>query len=340
MSGNPSRREVGVLALAGLASLAVPGRAFAADPVKIRIAWSVTPAQIAPIMTLPPDVAKHAGKSYVLDAVRVPGSGATLTALGAGELDIAPMTFIQLGPAIQNAGMADLRIVGDEFRDGYEDYNTNEYMVLKDSDIKEVKDLKGKIFATNGIGGGQDVFARVMLRKHGLEYPRDYTIIEATFPAMRAMLAEKKAHLVIGVKPFTEDPSFKAVARTLFTQKEAVGTSDMVFLTARTGYIQKNRAVLVDFFEDYIRSLRWYMDPSNHAAVVDIVARYTKVPPPQLQWIFTTQDFYRDPGAAPDLAAIQRRIDMLKEFNFVKAKLEVKKFADLSLIQDAAGRIK
>src|SRR5581483_8829942 len=116
MSAPPSRRDVGLLALAGLAASLAPGRAFAADPVKIRIAWSVTPAQIAPIMTLPPDVTKHAGKSYVLDPVRMPGSGATLTALGANELDIAPMTFIQLGPAIQNAGMTDLRIVGDEFR--------------------------------------------------------------------------------------------------------------------------------------------------------------------------------------------------------------------------------
>jgi ABC-type nitrate/sulfonate/bicarbonate transport system substrate-binding protein len=250
------------------------------------------------------------------------------------------MTFIQLAPAIQNAGMTDLRIIADEFRDGVGDYETNQYMVLKDSPIQKVADLKGKIFATNGIGGGQDVFARVMLRKNGVEYPRDYTIIESNFPAMKAMLAEKKADMVVGVKPFTEDPAFKAIARTLFTQKEAVGTSDMLFLTARTGFIQKNRAVLVDFFEDYIRSLRWYMDPANHAAVVDIVSRYTKVPPPQLQWIFTKQDFYRDPGAAPDLDAIQRSIEMLKEFNFVKADLDVKKFADLSLIQDAAGRIK
>jgi NitT/TauT family transport system substrate-binding protein len=336
---HPSRRQFGGLALGGLAALAAKP-AFGADPVKIRIAWSVTPAQLAPIMGMPQGVAKHMGKSYTLEPMRVPGSGATLTALGANELDVAPMTFIQLGPAIQNAGMTDLRIVGDEFRDGFEDYNTNEYMVLKDSPIKEVKDLRGKVFATNGIGGGQDVFARVMLRKHGLEYPRDYTIIEATFPTMRAMLAEKKADMIIGVKPFTEDPTFKAIARTLFTQKEAVGTSDMVFLTARTGYIQKNRAVLVDFFEDYIRVTRWFMDPKNQKDAVDIVSKYTKVPPERLGWIFTKRDFYRDPNARPDLEGIQKNLDMLKDFKFLRSDLDIKKYADLSLIEDAAKRIK
>ena len=114
----------------------------------------------------------------------------------------------------------------------------------------------------------------------------------------------------------------------------------MLFLTARSDFVQKNRTALVDFFEDYIRSLRWYMDPANHAAVIDIVSRYTKVPPGQLQWIFTKEDFYRDRDARPDIAAIQRSVDMLKEFNFVKADLDVKKFADLSLLEEASKRIK
>lgn len=338
MVTHPSRRQIGALALGGLAALSAKP-AFGADPLKIRIAWSVTPAQLAPLMGMPQGVAKHMGKSYTLEAMRVPGSGATLTALGAGELDVAPMTFIQLGPAIQNAGMTDLRIVGDEFRDGHEDYNTNEYMVLKDGPIKEIKDLKGKIFATNGIGGGQDVFCRVMLRKHGLEYPRDYTIIEAQFPAMQAMLAEKKADLIVGVKPFTENPAFRAIARTLFTQKEAVGPSDMIFLTARAGYIQKNRAALVDFFEDYIRVTRWFMDPKNHKDAVGIVSQYTKVPPERLGWIFTKKDFYRDPNGRPDVEGIQRNLDMLKEFKFLRADLAIKNYVDLSLIEDAAKRI-
>src|SRR5262245_9565833 len=109
---------------------------LSAEPIKLRIAWTVTPAQIAPIMLDPPGVTRHNGKSYTLEPIRIPGSGQTLQALGAGELEIAPLTFIQLAPAIQNARMTDLRIVGDEFRDGFEDYETNQYMVLKDGPIQ------------------------------------------------------------------------------------------------------------------------------------------------------------------------------------------------------------
>jgi NitT/TauT family transport system substrate-binding protein len=333
------QQSLRILVCAGLVSACCAGD-LAAEPLKLRIGWAVVPAQIAPIMLEPPGVARHNGTSYVLEPIRFQGSGQTLQALGAGELEIAPMTFIQLAPAIQNAGMTDLRIIADEFRDGVEDYETNQYMVRGDSPIQKVEDLKGKVFAVNGIGSGQDVFARVMLRRHGVEYPRDYTMIESNFPTMRAMLAEKKADLVVGVKPFTEDATFKAIARTLFTQKEAVGTSDMIFLTAKADFIQKNRPAVLDFFEDYIRSLRWYMDPANHAAVVEIVTRFTKVPQQQLQWIFTKQDFYRDPSGKPDLAAIQRGIDLLREFNFVKSDLAVNKFADLTLVEEAGSRIK
>lgn len=226
------------LVVAVTAALAL---SHAQQPLKLRMAWTVAPAQLAPIMLDPPGVAKHAGKSYVLEPLRFQGSAATLTALAANELDLAPMTFIQLGPAIQNASLTDLRIIGDEIRDGVEDYATNEYMVLKDGPIRKVEDMKGKVFATNGIGGGQDVFARVMFRKHGMVTPRDYTTVEVSFPNMRAFLAEKKADLVVGVKPFTEDPRFRDIAHTLFTQKEAVGPSDMVFLTARAVHRQEPR---------------------------------------------------------------------------------------------------
>lgn len=311
-----------------------------AEPLKIRIAWSVAPAQLAPILYDPPGVAKNNGKTYTLETTRHTGSSNTLTALATGELDIAPMTFNVFAPAILNAQMTDLRIIADEIRDGIGDYATNQYMVLKDSPITKIEDLKGKVMAMNGIGGGQDIFMRVMLRKHGLEYPRDYTIIESNFPAMRAMLVEKKADLVVGVKPFTEDPRFKSAARTLFTQKEAVGESDMLFLTARKDFLEKNRAAVIDFLEDYVRVTRWYTDPANQKEAIAIVSKFTKAPPEQLGWIFTKGDFYRDQDGRPDVAQIQKNMDMLKEFNFIKSDLDVKKYTDLSLLDEAAKRVK
>ena len=81
-----------------------------------------------------------------------------ITALATGEVDIAPFAYSTIPNAVQNAGLTDLRIMADEFQDGVEGYYTNQFMVRKDSAIRNVEDLKGKIVATNGAGSPVDSF--------------------------------------------------------------------------------------------------------------------------------------------------------------------------------------
>ncbi len=89
--------------------------------------------------------------------------------------------------------MDDIRVIADEFQDGVDGYYTQRLQVLDDGPIQKVEDLKGKVLATNAAGSAVDVAMRAMLRKHGLEAKRDYTIIEAPFPAMKAMLRRRKS---------------------------------------------------------------------------------------------------------------------------------------------------
>jgi sulfonate transport system substrate-binding protein len=340
MKVRPSLRGGSIAALLAsflvLASSAAPN----AEPVKLRVAWAAAPGQLTPILFEHPGLAKHLGQSYVLEAVRTAGSSIGLQALAAGELEMAPMTFNVLATAVTNARLDDLRVVSDEARDGVEGYDTNLYLVHKDGPIKTVEDLKGKVVAINGIGSGQDIFMRVMLRKHHVEVPKDLTLIESNFPSMKAMLDEKKADMVVGVKPFTTDPGFQAISRTLFTQRDAVGSSDFLFLTARASFIAKNRAALVDFYEDDMRATRWFIDPANHREAVEILARFLKMPGERLDWAFTKNDFYREPNLRPDTVSIQKNIDMLRDFGFVKDTVDVAKHADLSLVEEAANRLK
>jgi NitT/TauT family transport system substrate-binding protein len=178
-----------------------------------------------------------------------------------------------------------------------------------------------------------------MLRKFGLEDKRDYTMVEAPFPALRAMLAEKKVDLVPGVLPFSLDPELRKIARTLFVQRDAIGVTQMIVWTARKPFIDKNRAALVDFMEDSSRIARWYLDPRNHKEATEIAARITRQPAESLDWVFTKRDEYRNPKMSPDLAALQRNVDMTRDLGFVRGSLDVKAHSDLSLIEEAARRL-
>jgi NitT/TauT family transport system substrate-binding protein len=103
------------------------------------------------------------------------------------------------------------------------------------------------------------------------------------------------------------------VARTLFTQKDGMGPSALSFWAARSEFIAKNRAALVDFLEDAVRSTRWYKDPANRKEAVEIVAKAIKQPPERIApWLFSdNDDFYRDPNLTINLSALQSNVDLL-----------------------------
>jgi len=327
------------LALAGVCALAFGGAANA-EPIKIRNSWVAPVTNWASILLEKKDLAKHLGQSYVMEPVRFAGTPPMITALANNELEISNLAYSTLGIAIENAGLSDLRIVADEFQDGVAGYYSQEYMVLKDSPIQKVEDLKGKVVATNAAGSAVDVAMKAMLHKHGLEPNRDYTVIEAPFPAMKAMLAEHKVDIIPAVVPFSYDPELHNMARDLFVQKDAIGITDMIVWTARKPFIDKNRAALVDFFEDTLIITRWYLDPKNHAETMEIAGRVTKRPPQAFDWLFTNKDCYHDPDMLPNLAALQKNVDLTQELGFVKGKVDVKAYADLSMVQEAAKRLK
>jgi sulfonate transport system substrate-binding protein len=313
----------------------------AAEPLKIRTAYVVPVANWASLIMAKKDLAKHMGQSYVFEDVHFNGTPPMITAMATGDLEIGDLAYSSLALAVENAGMNDLRVISDEFQDGVPGYYSDEFFVLADGPVKKIEDLKGKVIATNAVGSAVDIAMRATLRKHGLEDKRDYTVVEAPFPTMRAMLEEKKVDMIPGVTPFSYDPQLRKIGRVLFTQQEGVGTTQMIVWAVRKSFIDKNRAALVDFMEDVLRIVHWYVDPANHKEAVAIAANITKRPEAAFDgWLFNNKDYYRDPDMIPNLDALQANVDMQKDLGFIKAGFDVKAHADLSIVEEAAKRLK
>jgi sulfonate transport system substrate-binding protein len=321
--------------------LLAAGAAQAAEPVKIRASWIVAPADWPPLMPEKPELMKNNGKSYLFEPMRFQGTPAVITALANNEIELGNLAFSSLALAIQNAGLEDLRILADQFKDGTEGHFSNQFFVLKDSPIRKVEDLKGKVIATNVAGSAVDIAMRAMLRKHALEDRRDYTVVEAPFPTMKAMLVQSKADLVPFVAPFAFDPEVAQIGRLLFNQRDAIGPTQMIVWVARADFLRKNRAAMLDFMEDAVRVVRWYLDPGNHDAAVAIAAKITKLPPDRFAgWLFTSKEYARSPDLIPDLKALQSNIDVQRELGFLKGPIDIEKYADLSIVREAAQRLR
>jgi NitT/TauT family transport system substrate-binding protein len=319
---------------------AMQASAAADEPVKIRVGWLLVPAEITPILFPVPGIARHAGKSYVLESLRFQGSSLLTDAMASGELDIAPFGYSSFALALENAHLSDLKIIADEDRDGVGGHFTTQFMVKKDGPIKTVEDLKGKELATNALGSIGDMAMRFMLKKHGIDPAKGVTVVEIALPNMNATLLEGKVDFIPSVLPFYLDPALQQNARTLFTGLDAIGPAEISMFTASDAFLKKHRAAVVDFLEDYLRALHWYNDPANHDEVVKAVAAFTKLQPERFSsWVFTNTDYYRDPKGQVDVAALQRNVDVQHDLGFLKNPLDVKPYVDMSLVDEAAKRL-
>ena len=323
------------LVLVGLA-LALPA---AAEPLKLRISWSTTPSHITPLLPeIPKEVYKHWGQSYVVEPIFIAGSGPMLTALAAGETEIAGHGYQSFALSVINAKLENRAFVG--LFASKPPNADNGFWVHADGPIKKVEDLKGKRAAVNARGGGVDASLRKMLKDHGLEDGRDYQIVEVRFSAMLASLEDGRVDMAFLPLPFDlqaeKNPKFKQ----LFTMRDALGENETVVWGAKADFIAKNRAAMVDMVEDNIRARAWLSDPKNHEEVVKILTKVTKIPESEYRgWAFTQKDTYRSPDASFDPALLQKNLDDLYKLGVTPGTIDVTKYSDLSLVADAKKRL-
>jgi NitT/TauT family transport system substrate-binding protein len=334
------RRFACFIAGAVTALALVAGANAFADPLKIRLGVVPAPASLIPEIFGTPDIAKHASDSYVLELTRFQGSPAQITALAAGDIDIASLGFSTLSTAIENARMSDIRVIADQVQVGVPGYGSSLFIVANDSPVQQIENLKGRVVATNAMSGALDMVGKAMLLQHGLIDKRDYVTVEIAFPNMKSALLEHKIDIAAFIEPFLEDPDLNAKAHTLFSSAAAMGPVGLTFWTAREGFLDRHRAEAVDLLEDYIRALRWAWDPAHREQAVARVAAATRQSADLLgRYIFTRKDNYQDLNGRPNLGAIASNIHAQRELDLIRADLDVTRYADLSLVDEAAQRI-
>lgn len=323
-----------------LAAAAVPS--VKADPVTIRADWNVIPGQFAPLIPTVPDYApgiyRHYGKSYVVEPVKLKGGGATLTALAVGETDLSTLSPQALVLGTVNAKL-NLRVIGEQISTEVSGYLQTYFWVEKDK-VKTIDDLKGKVIGVSALGSNVDSAAQMVMRAHGYIAPRDYQIIEISFPSQFPALEAGKIDAAVLVPPFNlraeKDPSVKPI----FSIGDAFGPVETLMWIAKADFVAKNRAALVDFLEDNIRMRRWMFDPKTRMDAVKQLANTSKIPIEQFaDWVYTKNDYYYDPNAMVDVARLQKNVDDMKVAGIVPEAIKVAPLVDLSLAKEAAARV-
>jgi sulfonate transport system substrate-binding protein len=311
-----------------------------ASPLRLRVGWATMPGHLIPVLFDNPEQKglKHYGKSYTVDPILFRGSSPQLTALASGELDFFASAPSTLALGVSNAHL-NLQAVADIIQDGH-GHHSDTWLVQDSSPIRKIEDLKGKRIATNAIGSAADTAMRALLLQHGLHDRQDYSVIQAAFSAMPSLLEKGEVDCAPILNPFYQMMKKTGKYRNLFNAHQVFGDWQAVFLASRASFLAQHKDVVADFIEDWVRSRRWFMDKTNRPAAVHIIARFMHLPDSDLEYLFSDQDYYRDPWSVPNVPGIQKPIDAAYKVGVLKQPIQVApKHADLSFVTEAKKRI-
>lgn len=325
-------------AAAALALAAASLSPVRAAPVELRIGYDVIPVHIIPVIFRMPEFLKNYGKDYTIKFLRFRGSPLQVQALAANEIDIAALAFSTFATSISTAKLP-IKGIADLAQDG--PWYSQNFAVKKDSPIKKVEDLKGKTIAVNAFGGATDMAARTAMVRHRLTPDKDVRIIEASFGAMGAMVRGGKIDVGSFPAPFWANESKKGDLRSLFRQSDGLGDQQFLLYAANTAFIQKNRKVLVAYFEDYLRGLKAVLDPNNREKVLKVMAEAAAAPVERFKdWaLLEGKDYYHSPDGKINMKALQNNINSLKSLGLLKQALDIGPHVDNSLVEEAAKRM-
>lgn len=166
--------------------LATSTTAFAEDRVKLLLDWFVNPDHAPLIIAEQKGFFKEAGLSVEMIEPADPSTPPKLVAAGQADMAVTyqPQLHMQIDEGLPLTRVGTL--VGNPL---------NSLVVLADSDIKEIKDLKGKKVGFS-VGGFEDVILGAMLQHHGLS-AKDVEMINVNWSLSPSLIA-KKTDAVIG----------------------------------------------------------------------------------------------------------------------------------------------
>ena len=297
-----------------------------AAPLKIRIGRGGAGEEQLWLMAAKPEIATNQGKSYVLEMINFPATDKRFLAFEAGELDIA--TGGSSGVLMFASSGAKVTAVASLSKESNKGF-VAEYMVNANSAIKTVKDLKGKTIGINGFNSSTQLWAIMALQRAGID-PKDVTFVTLPFSAHGEALRAGKIDLGAFPQPFAKLEQVRGGSRTLFTSREgAPFDEELILLVARPEFLKNNAEGVKAFLSDLVASTKYYEQNPKVARQALIDAKFVRLPP---SVYYEMTDYYREPGARIDTAALQETQNLQLKMGWQKTPVDINTLVDLSYL--------
>jgi sulfonate transport system substrate-binding protein len=105
---------------------------------------------------------------------------------------------------------------------------------------------------------------------------------------------------------------------------------------ATNKFIREQPDALRAFLADFVQGLAWYYNPANREKALDLVAGFTKSPREVLaSYFITPRDYFRDPNGCVGVAAVQKPIDAMVEYQLIDKPVDAAKYLKMQFLPSA-----
>jgi ABC-type nitrate/sulfonate/bicarbonate transport system substrate-binding protein len=211
------------------------------------------------------------------------------------------------------------------------------HYIMGGKKFKSVEDLKGANIGSSGLTSGTAFVLRRVLRAKGMEYPRDYNLINVggSPQAFQSLIAGRIDAGIMAV-PLNYEAAqlgYPVLAKVV----DFIPNYQLTEVTAKRSWAAQNRASMVRFMKGLVLAMRWMHD--NKEPAIEFLSKEMTLKPEQARrgWEYYTENKIWHPNAETNVEGVRTVIQISAERGVFKggALPAPSKYLDHSYVQDA-----
>lgn len=210
------------------------------------------------------------------------------------------------------------------------------HMIMGGKNFKTYEDLRGAAIGSSGLTSGTAFVLRRVLKAKGLDYPRDYKLLNVggSAPAFAALSSGQIAAAIIATPLSFEavELGFNVIGRVA----DVIPNFQLTALTVKRSWAEKNRPLLVRFMKAMVLAMRWLYE--NKEPAIDFLAKEMQLKPGHARqgWEYYTENRIWHPEADINMEGLKTVIQIYGEQTQAKGPLpSPAKFVDQSYLKEA-----
>ncbi|HEY7319504.1 MAG TPA: ABC transporter substrate-binding protein [Candidatus Binatia bacterium] len=211
------------------------------------------------------------------------------------------------------------------------------HYIMGGKKFRNFEDLRGANVGSSGLTSGTAFVLRRVLRAKGLEYPRDYNLINVggSAQAFISLTAGRidAAIIAVPLNYQAAEMGYPVIAKVV----DYIPNYQLTEVTVKRSWAEKNRPVVVRFMKGLVLAMRWMYD--NKEPAIDFLSKEMKLKPEQARrgWEYYTENKIWNPNAETNVEGVRTVIQISAERGVFKggALPPPSKYLDHSYVEEA-----